>query len=154
MQRFLTSIRLDPKQMEGLSKISARDRRTTAWLIREAVDQFLKRDAKRSAEMTEPIGEGFVIKMTHRLHSGVMYVGAVPVDYQDANALEREGLRVVDFENTFFETFEEASEFPFPTAEVAASMLLMYPATKNINYEVVPTQPESATVPAQTGLAS
>jgi predicted transcriptional regulator len=47
MQRFLTSIRLDPAQMEALAKISQRDRRTTAWLIREAVQQFLDRDARK-----------------------------------------------------------------------------------------------------------
>jgi predicted transcriptional regulator len=47
MRRFLTSVRLDPEQMEALVKISNRDRRTPAWLIREAVDQFLKRDARK-----------------------------------------------------------------------------------------------------------
>jgi predicted transcriptional regulator len=50
MRRFLTSIRLDPAQMDGLTEISQRDRRTTAWLIREAVDQFLKRDAIRRSD--------------------------------------------------------------------------------------------------------
>jgi predicted DNA-binding protein len=48
MRRFLTSIRLNPEQMEALIKISNRDRRTTAWLIREAVDQFLIRDARKN----------------------------------------------------------------------------------------------------------
>jgi predicted DNA-binding protein len=47
MRRVLTSIRLNPQQMESLVKISQRDRRTTAWLIREAVDQFLKRDGAK-----------------------------------------------------------------------------------------------------------
>jgi predicted transcriptional regulator len=47
MRRFLTSIRLNPQQMKSLVKISQRDRRTTSWLIREAVDQFLKRDASK-----------------------------------------------------------------------------------------------------------
>ena len=47
MRRFLTSIRLDPAQMEALVKISQRERRTTAWLIREAVDEFIKRDSAK-----------------------------------------------------------------------------------------------------------
>ncbi len=50
MRRYLTSIRLNPEQMEALVKISQRDRRTTAWLIREAVSQFLERDQKRSKQ--------------------------------------------------------------------------------------------------------
>ena len=48
MRRFLTSIRLDPKQMDALVKIAQRERRTTAWLIREAVDEFIKRDSTKS----------------------------------------------------------------------------------------------------------
>jgi predicted transcriptional regulator len=47
MRKFLTSIRLDPDQQAALVKIAQRERRTTAWLIREAVDQFLARDAAR-----------------------------------------------------------------------------------------------------------
>ena len=46
-RKFLTSIRLDPDQQTALVKIAQRERRTTAWLIREAVDQFLKRDAAK-----------------------------------------------------------------------------------------------------------
>ena len=52
-----------------------------------------------------------------------MYLGAVPVatDHDDdqVRAMEREGLRVEDFETTSFGTLEEASEFPYPTAEAA-----------------------------------
>jgi len=33
--------------MASLTKISQRERRTTSWLIREAVDEFLKRDAAK-----------------------------------------------------------------------------------------------------------
>jgi predicted transcriptional regulator len=47
MRRFLTSIRLDPEQMDALVKISQRERRTTAWLIREAVTEFIKRDSAK-----------------------------------------------------------------------------------------------------------
>jgi predicted transcriptional regulator len=47
-ERFLTSIRLDISQMEALTKISQRDRRTTSWLIRESVDEFLQRDARKN----------------------------------------------------------------------------------------------------------
>jgi predicted transcriptional regulator len=48
MRRFLTSIRLDPAQMAALVKMSERDRRTTAWLIREAVSEFIQRDAGKN----------------------------------------------------------------------------------------------------------
>jgi predicted transcriptional regulator len=47
-RRFLTSIRLDPSQFEALTKIAQRERRTTSWLIRESVDQFLQQDARKS----------------------------------------------------------------------------------------------------------
>ena len=47
MRRFLTSIRLDPAQMDALVKISQRERRTAAWLIREAVSEFIKRDSAK-----------------------------------------------------------------------------------------------------------
>lgn len=46
MRRFLTSIRLDPEQMDALVKISQRERRTVAWIIREAVAEFIERDSK------------------------------------------------------------------------------------------------------------
>ena len=72
-----------------------------------------------------------------------MYVDAVPVatDHDDdqVRALERKGLHVEDFENTSFKTLEEASQFPFPTAEAAAAVILGLPETKNIDFEVVAT---------------
>jgi predicted transcriptional regulator len=48
MRRYLTSIRLDPAQMAALVRISERDRRTVAWLIRESVAEFIQRDAHKN----------------------------------------------------------------------------------------------------------
>ena len=72
-----------------------------------------------------------------------MFVGTVPVatDHDDDQvlAMERKGLTVYDFQNTMFDTLEEASQFPFPTAEAAAVVIGSFPKTKNIDYEVVAT---------------
>jgi hypothetical protein len=84
---------------------------------------------------------GYIIKLNHRKGGLPMYVGAVPVatEHNDnkVRALERDGLRVQDFENAPFETLEEAREFPYPTAETAAAIIGSFPKTKNIDYEVV-----------------
>ena len=84
---------------------------------------------------------GYVIKLNHRKGGPTMYLGAVPVatDHDDdqVRAMEREGLRVEDFETTSFGTLEEASEFPYPTAEAATGAISILPETKNIDYEVV-----------------
>jgi hypothetical protein len=86
---------------------------------------------------------GYVIKLNHRKGLPPMYIGTVPVatDHDDDQviAMERKGLRVYDFVNTSFETLEEASHFPFPTAENAAVVIGSFPKTKNIDYEVVAT---------------
>jgi hypothetical protein len=83
----------------------------------------------------------FVIKLNHKKGMPLMYVGAVPVarerDDDQVLALERKGFGVEDFENTPFETLEEASEFPYPTAEAAAAVIRGFPKTTNIDYEVV-----------------
>jgi hypothetical protein len=86
---------------------------------------------------------GYVIKMKHRKGFAPKYIGAVPVatDEEDdqVTALKRKGVsEVVDYENTLFDSFEEASEFPYLTAEVAAGVICTLPETKNIDYEVVP----------------
>ena len=87
---------------------------------------------------------GYVIKLQNRKTRKLGYIGAVPVptDHDDNQVigLEREGLRVSDCKNTVFERFEEASKCPYPTAEVAAVVILGLPKTKNIDYEVIPAQ--------------
>jgi hypothetical protein len=83
---------------------------------------------------------GYVIKVMHRSGTPPMYVGTVPVPtrhdsgYKD---LSTKGFQVVDSENTAFDSFEEASKFPFPTADIAAEVVFSFPETKNIIYEVV-----------------
>jgi hypothetical protein len=83
----------------------------------------------------------YVIKLNHRKGGPAMYLGAVPVatDHDDdqVRAMEKEGLRVEDFETTSFGTLEEASEFPYPTAEAATGAISILPETKNIDFEVV-----------------
>jgi hypothetical protein len=72
-----------------------------------------------------------------------MYLGAVPVatdrDNDKVRAMELNGLHVQDFETTSFKTLEEASKFPFLTAEGAPEALRLLPATQNIDYELVAT---------------
>ena len=84
---------------------------------------------------------GYIIKLHHRRDTKKIYVGAVPVatghDDAEVAAFEQKGARVYDFTNTFFETLEEASEFPYPAAEVAAGVICTFPETKNIEYEVI-----------------
>jgi hypothetical protein len=86
---------------------------------------------------------GYVIKLNHKMGKPPMYIGAVPVatdqDEDQVLALERKGLRTYDFESTSFDTLEEASQFPYPTAEAAAAVILGLPKTKNIDFEVVAT---------------
>ena len=83
----------------------------------------------------------YLVKLNHKKGKPPTYVGAVPVatDHNDDQvlAMERKGWRVVDFENTLFETLEEASQFPYPTAEAATAVIYGFPKTKNIDYEVV-----------------
>jgi predicted transcriptional regulator len=40
--RKLTAVRLDPQQVKALEKIGKREDRSMSWLIRKAVDEFLK----------------------------------------------------------------------------------------------------------------
>jgi len=39
----LTAVRLKPEQIKKLVKIAARDDVSVSWLIRRAIDEFLKR---------------------------------------------------------------------------------------------------------------
>jgi predicted transcriptional regulator len=39
----LTAVRLKPEQLEKLAKISVREDLPVSWLIRKAIDEFLKR---------------------------------------------------------------------------------------------------------------
>jgi predicted transcriptional regulator len=43
VRKTLTSIRLKPEQMEKLEKIAAKEDLPVSWLIRRAIDEFLKR---------------------------------------------------------------------------------------------------------------
>jgi hypothetical protein len=43
VKKKLTAIRLKPEQVEKLEKMSAREDVPVSWLIRKAIDEFLKR---------------------------------------------------------------------------------------------------------------
>jgi predicted transcriptional regulator len=43
VRKKLTSIRLKPEQLAKLEKISVREDLPVSWLIRRAIDEFLKR---------------------------------------------------------------------------------------------------------------
>jgi len=41
------AVRLEPEQIKALEKLSQKEDRPVSWLIRKAVDEFLKRGKKR-----------------------------------------------------------------------------------------------------------
>ena len=87
---------------------------------------------------------GYVIKLNHKKGRPPGYVGAVPraedqIDDPVLLALQRQGLRIEDFENTLFKTLEEASRFAYPTSEAAAAVILSLPKMTNTECEVVTT---------------
>jgi predicted transcriptional regulator len=43
VRKKLTAVRLKPEQLEKLEKISVREDLPISWLIRKAIDEFLKR---------------------------------------------------------------------------------------------------------------
>jgi len=43
MRKKLTAVRLKPEQLRQLAKIAVREDRPVSWLIRKAIDEFLKR---------------------------------------------------------------------------------------------------------------
>jgi len=43
MRKKLTAIRLKPEQVQKLEKIAVREDVPVSWLIRKAIDEFLKR---------------------------------------------------------------------------------------------------------------
>jgi len=43
VKKQLTAIRLKPEQIEKLERIAAREDVPVSWLIRKAIDEFLKR---------------------------------------------------------------------------------------------------------------
>jgi predicted transcriptional regulator len=49
MRKKLTAIRLKPEQVKKLAKIAVREDVPVSWLIRKAIDEFLKRKSKRDA---------------------------------------------------------------------------------------------------------
>jgi predicted transcriptional regulator len=42
MQKKLTAVRLKPEQLKKLAKIAVREDLSISWLIRKAIDEFLK----------------------------------------------------------------------------------------------------------------
>ena len=78
---------------------------------------------------------GFVIRGSHKKHSGSIYVCAVPAP--DEPPTNYKGLPMETFENTVVETLEEAMLFPYPSAEVAAAVFAGFPPTKNVSYQVI-----------------
>ena len=47
MRKKLTTIRLDPKQLAELERIAKREDRQISYLIRKAIDEYIRKD-KRS----------------------------------------------------------------------------------------------------------
>ena len=47
MAKTLTAIRLEPKQLAGLEKIAKRKDRAVSYLIRKAIDEYIKREKSR-----------------------------------------------------------------------------------------------------------
>jgi predicted transcriptional regulator len=43
VRKKLTAIRLKPEQLQKLEKLSVREEVSVSWLIRKAIDEFLKR---------------------------------------------------------------------------------------------------------------
>ena len=77
------------------------------------------------------MADGYVIEMKHRITGVKKYIGSVPVESEDD---------VETFENTFFDSYYEASCYPYPSEEVAVTGGLSgLPKTKNISYSVLPT---------------
>ena len=46
MRRKLIAIRLDPKQVKALQRIAKREDRSVSWLIRKAVDDYIRRNQR------------------------------------------------------------------------------------------------------------
>ena len=49
MTKELTAIRLEPKQLAELSKIAKREDRAVSYIIRKAIDEYIKRKKRRVA---------------------------------------------------------------------------------------------------------
>lgn len=47
MPKTLTAIRLEPKQLAELEKIAKRDDRAVSYLIRKAIDEFIRREKRK-----------------------------------------------------------------------------------------------------------
>jgi predicted transcriptional regulator len=47
----LTAVRLEPQQVKALEKIGKREDRSVSWLIRKAIDEFLKRAESSKKEI-------------------------------------------------------------------------------------------------------
>jgi len=51
MRRKLVAIRLDAEQVKALDKMSQREDRPVSWLIRKAIDEFLRVSKNRKQRM-------------------------------------------------------------------------------------------------------
>jgi len=49
--RKLTAVRLEPQQVKALEKIGKREDRSVSWLIRRAIDEFLKHERSGNKEI-------------------------------------------------------------------------------------------------------
>lgn len=72
---------------------------------------------------------GFVIELTNKAGDPPLYVCAVPVS---ADACE----------NRPTSSLDEARLYPYPTEEVAASVVAAFPTTKNVSYRVIAVDDE------------
>jgi len=51
MRRKLVAIRLDPEQIRALERMGQQEDRPVSWLIRKAIDEFLKLPKNRKQRM-------------------------------------------------------------------------------------------------------
>jgi len=47
MAKKMTAVRLEPKQLAELGKIAKREDRAVSYLIRKAIDEYIKREKSR-----------------------------------------------------------------------------------------------------------
>jgi hypothetical protein len=87
---------------------------------------------------------GYIIEMQHKITGEKKYVGTVLIGDAPTHRVRRthpQVTRVVDYENKFFDTLDEARQYGFDSEETATAVmrsLQMQMQTKNINYSVVP----------------
>jgi hypothetical protein len=115
------------------------------WAMRVQADTLVveetmaKGQPKEFNYRVETINAGsFVIEMTHRKTGDKKYIGSVPMDDDNEPVfLNGKPVETFSFSNEFFETFEEASRYPFDSQEAAEAVVFSLPKTKNIDFAVV-----------------